>query len=421
MSRSDPACTSVRLALGTIVAAAVLAGCNGFTAPFKLPTEASQPGRSFLAQNAGASYRLVLSFTGTNGANPVASLTARHGQNDPLNAHSGPFYGTTRGGGANDLGTVFSITPAGAEHVLYSFKGGNDGAHPQAGLTVLNGILYGTTSDGGPKQRGTVYSLSVDGKERVLYAFKGGNDGRLPEAGLTNVNGTLYGTTAHGGLFDFGTVFRITTAGRENVLYSFLYASSAYGDGYPQAGLVAINDTLYGTTLAGYGAVYSVTTSGSERVLYEFRGQPGEPALPFAGLTVVGGKLYGTTYAGGTDASCSYDGAVGCGTVFSVTTGGKERVLHSFGSGSDGEQPKAGLTILNGVLYGTTTAGGTNGLGTIFRMTPAGKERVLYSFRGGRGDGDDPIAGLAHRAGTLYGTTYLGGRHNVGTIFAFTP
>jgi hypothetical protein len=34
---------------------------------------------------------------------------------------------------------------------------------------------------------------------RVLYSFRGGSDGAFPNAGLTNVNGTFYGTTSDGG------------------------------------------------------------------------------------------------------------------------------------------------------------------------------------------------------------------------------
>jgi hypothetical protein len=59
----------------------------------------------------------------------------------------------------------------------------------------------------------------------------------------------------------------------------------------------------------------------------------------------------------------------GCGTVFSITPGGKESVVHTFNDGTggaDGIIPTAGLTELGGTLYGTTSAGGTYGERTIF-------------------------------------------------------
>jgi len=75
----------------------------------------------------------------------------------------------------------------------------------------------------------------------------------------------------------------------------------------------------------------------------------------------VKGKLYGTTSLGG---------AYGKGTVFSMSLGGKETVLHSFGHGSDGETPLAGLIDAKDTLYGTTSAGGKYGDGTVFALTP---------------------------------------------------
>jgi uncharacterized repeat protein (TIGR03803 family) len=75
----------------------------------------------------------------------------------------------------------------------------------------------------------------------------------------------------------------------------------------------------------------------------------------------VGGTLYGTTAGGG---------AYEKGTVFSMSPTGTEKVLHSFGYGSDGAAPLAGLVKVKGTLYGTTSAGGTYGNGTVFALKP---------------------------------------------------
>ena len=59
----------------------------------------------------------------------------------------------------------------------------------------------------------------------------------------------------------------------------------------------------------------------------------------------------------------------------------KEKVVWSFGSGTDGQTPEAGLINESGVLYGTTSFGGAKGEGTLFSIDPAtGAETVLYSF-----------------------------------------
>ena len=47
---------------------------------------------------------------------------------------NGVFFGTTKYGGIHGAGTVFKVTDAGIEHVVYSFKGGEDGQYPYAGL-----------------------------------------------------------------------------------------------------------------------------------------------------------------------------------------------------------------------------------------------------------------------------------------------
>ena len=87
-----------------------------------------------------------------------------------------------------------------------------------------------------------------------------------------------------------------------------------------------------------------------------------------------------------------------CGTVFSVTPSGTEKVLHSFGNGTDGAGPRASLIELNGNLYGTTTSGGEYDAGTVFSITPGGTERVLHSFNGT--DGANPYAALIAVKGT---------------------
>jgi uncharacterized repeat protein (TIGR03803 family) len=125
--------------------------------------------------------------------------------------------------------------------VLLSFMGA-DGKYPEASLTDVNGTLYGTTDYGGQESLGTVFAITPSGTQTVVHSFKGSpKDGALPEAGLVNVNGTLYGTTTFGGgkgcggEDGCGTVFAITPSGKEMVLHSF----GRSGDGaYPQAALL---------------------------------------------------------------------------------------------------------------------------------------------------------------------------------------
>jgi len=82
-----------------------------------------------------------------------------------IQATDGNLYGTTYGGGANSFGTIFKLTPSGALTTLYSFcsqSGCTDGEYPNSGLVQdTNGNFYGTASAGGANNDGTVFSLSV--------------------------------------------------------------------------------------------------------------------------------------------------------------------------------------------------------------------------------------------------------------------
>jgi uncharacterized repeat protein (TIGR03803 family) len=189
----------------------------------------------------------------------------------------------------------------------------------------------------------------------------------------------LYGTTTQGGTagagaeFGNGTVFKVTTSGMESVLY--LFAGGSDGS-QPSASLTEVNGMLYGTTIfgggkgcSGYarfgcGTVFGITLSGTESILHRFGGGS-DGALTDAGLTNVDGVLYGTTPSGGRGSgkACG-SGGQGCGTVFKTTLSGTESILARFEDASNGLSPAASLTNVDGVLYGTTTFGGNGGLGT---------------------------------------------------------
>jgi uncharacterized repeat protein (TIGR03803 family) len=332
---------------------------------------------------------------------------------------------------------VFKVDATGKETVLYSFTGsGGDGAIPNGGLVLdAQGNLYGTTYQGGDLACaggggcGTVFKVDKTGKETVLHTFTGG-DGSSPYAGLAwDAHGNLYSTTWGGGAYSAGTVFKLDTTDTETVLYSF----TGGGDGgWPTAGLVLdAQGNLYGTALGGgdpacaygCGTVFKLDTTGKETVLYSFTGTGGDGEGPSTGLVRdAKGNLYGTTQSGG-DLACS--APHGCGTVFKVDTTGKETTLHTFtGTGGDGLDSQGDLMRdAQGNLYGTTWVGGAYNGGTVFKVGTTGKETVLYSFTDGA-DGEAPGAGLVRDTqGNLYGTTTQEQRppYWQGTVFKLTP
>jgi len=352
-----------------------------------------------------------------DGSLPNASLTYLNGA----------FYGTTLSGGASTKtqpnGTVFKLTPAGAETVLYSFKGefafvGHnivkyyDGGAPESGLTYLNGTFYGTTTGGGDYNQGVLYSVTPSGVYTVLHHFKGGaTDGAVPEGNLIAFGGFLYGVTNGGGKYGGGTVFAFYPPTRdEGIEHSF----GGAGDGtYPTTGLIVVDNALWGTApqggATGNGAVFSFSASG-ERVVYSFKG--GTDGFYASGsLLWMNGTFYGTTGGGGTK---------NFGTIFTLTPGGTHKVLYSFNGLADGTSPITGMTNLKGTLYGIASSFG-GGLASIFKLSPTtGVVSVVYTFTD-TSQGYEPTAGLIGVGNALYGTNALGGANGAGTVFKVVP
>lgn len=271
--------------------------------------------------------------------------------------------------------------------------------------------------------RATGVAQAANGYKRI-FTFDD-TDGRDPEAPLVDVDGTLYGVTGAGPGLD-GVFFKVTTSGSETPLYDF---GSKPNDGIdPYYGpLVKVGNALYGTTAYGgthnLGTVFTVTLSGRETVLHSFTGGK-DGGLPRAGLTNVNGVLYGTTSSGG---AC---GNGVCGAVFKITTSGKETVLYAFKGGTDGFGPAGGLTDVDGTLYGTTEYGGElsgdcpGSCGTVFKISLSGEERLIYRFGDtNQPDGIWPTSNLTNLDGVLYGTTLYGGTYaseSAGTVFRIT-
>ncbi|MFY9718459.1 MAG: choice-of-anchor tandem repeat GloVer-containing protein [Candidatus Cybelea sp.] len=387
----------------------LLASCaRGGVAPLPA-TQTAQAFAPLIQPAADPSYRLLYSFKdGNDGGYPFAGLTSLNGE----------LYGTTYGGGGpSGWGTVFKVGPTGGEKVIYKFKAGNDGAHPYGNLIALDGTLYGTTYQGGTGGGyGTVFKVTPAGEEHVLYSFNDGADGGYPYGSLVALGGMLYGTTYQGGTANgWGTVFKVSTSGDEHTLHKF----AAGDDGaHPYAGLIVFKGALYGTTSEGggpkgSGCLFKVSPAGDEHVVYGFKGGSSDGQYPYGPLAELNGAFFGTTYQGGI--------SPGWGIVFKVTPAGKESVLHRFKSGDDGAHPYFGaLKPVGGTLYGTTYQGGASGWGTVYSVTTSGSEHVLYGFKGGT-DGGYPYDGLAELDGTLYGTTYEGGAKGFGTVFKLSP
>jgi uncharacterized repeat protein (TIGR03803 family) len=155
----------------------------------------------------------------------------------------GNYYGTTTNGGSGTCsdgfgvegcGTIFKITPAGVETVVYNFtydpntNSAVNGIYPYAGLVQgRDGNFYGTAAQGGDPKAfcngyvigcGTVFKITPAGRFTLLHQFEGSSEGAIPLGRLVQASdGKFYGTTNQGGLvqgfYNQGTIFSFTSGG----------------------------------------------------------------------------------------------------------------------------------------------------------------------------------------------------------------
>ena len=416
---------------GAFPDAALTAGSDGNLYGTTRSGGANHIGTIFKVTPSGTLTTLV-NFTGegvTNrGSYPEGSLIES----------GGSFYGTTRHGGANSVGTIFKVTMDGALTTLVEFTGkdgANKGSEPTAGLTVGNdGAFYGATSGDGANQDrlGTIFKMTAGGDLTTLVEFtpeSASTRGAGLYAGLTlGTDGAFYGTNAYGGPSDQGTIFKVTADGTLTTLVNISIGGAMELGGRPWAGLALGGDhNFYGTTrfggAYGVGTVFKITPRGEFTKLADFTGTSGlsKGAYP-AGRLLPGpdGNMYGTTTLGG---------AGNFGTIFKMNAAGELTTLVEFtgiGGAVLGGWPEAGLTLgSDGNFYGTTrwgAASGTIDRGTIFKMTVAGELTTLVEFtgNGGTNRGQFPNELTEGDAGVFYGTTTGGGRNDQGTVFKVT-
>jgi uncharacterized repeat protein (TIGR03803 family) len=252
----------------------------------------------------------------------------------------GNLFGTTSGGGANNLGTVFQIAAGSSTIItLASFNGPEGGSRlPYGGLARdAQGNLFGTTI-GGISGPGTVFELVAGSNTITTLAPFNGTNGSYPQGRvILDAQGNLFGTTANGGAFNRGTVWE----------------------------LAAGSNTI--TTLASFNG-----TNG---------------AGPEAGVILdAQGNLFGTTQFGG---------ANNLGTVFQIAAGSNTITTRASFNGTNGALPFGELVLdAQGNLFGTTSGGGAFGRGTVFELTAVPEPASLVLL----GLGLSCLAGLSWRA-----------------------
>jgi uncharacterized repeat protein (TIGR03803 family) len=393
---------------------------------------------------AAPKFTTLCTFTGPNGANPFGALLRRQ---------SGVLIGFSFSGGAFNSGTVFQLVPpetpgaAWTETILHSFGLAPDGAWvPDASaypgvVSDKQGRLYGPTDGGGAERAGTVFQLTPPSQssgtwgESVLYGFTGSQfgsgDGYLPSSDLVfGGQGQLYGTTYSGGthtciIGGCGTAYELKppSAPGEAWIETVIYdfGTDAYGPYGPL--LRTFDGTLYGISYGG--GVFQLKPPAA------VGGAWTERVIYYTvfaeGLTLgPDGVIYGTTNAGGDFES---------GTVYSLTppsvAGGiwSQKVLYSFGGfQGDGRAPFLSSVVVgnNGVLYGTTAGGGAFGFGTVYALKPPNVAGQAWTEKvlhsfTGGGDGAQPEGSLVAGGDGILYGTTSGTSLMSGTVFQLIP
>ncbi len=406
-------------------------------------------GSVFRINKDGTSFGVVKTFTGGTADGGFLPF-----QNAPVSINNGVVYGVTQLGGPGGRGLMFRINSSdGTNFTVLKNFGGPDGSFLMTSVTEgPDGVLYGVTYLGGSSNNGTIFKVNKDGSghavlrnltstsrgnfvqgviaasDNALYGIVGGdlirinNDGTgytvlrsfaadasWPQGVIEGSDGALYGTTGSGGSSGFGTVFKINKDGSGYAITHNFAGGSIDGQS-PSILTEGANEMLYGTTSTGgstgYGIVFGLRKDGSGyTVLKHFVGGS-DGAAP--GVNVIQGSdglLYGTTTAGGSSNQ---------GVIFKLATDGNGyAVLRSFVMDDVADQNilQPGVVEKNGSLYGVTNFGGTFNVGVVFTLKTDGSEyTALVNFGAGDTDGALPAAGLYQASdGLFYGTTGWGG------------
>jgi uncharacterized repeat protein (TIGR03803 family) len=323
------------------------------------------PGGAIFRITTGGQYSILAKPPRTTGelfqAGPAGGL---------LLAPDGNFYGTTTALGANGLGEIFKVTPAGAFSVLASFYY-PFGANPTAPLTAdPSGNLYGVAANGGIFGAGVAFRLGTDGSLTALANFDpAAATGIRPMNQLARgADGNFYGVTSADGAGNFqaGSLFQLTPTGTLTAIAS--PPALPYGAG-PLA--LGIDNNLYGLStddFHGIGTFFRLNPDHSITTLHTFP----QGIIQYYTLSLAqdaAGNFYGVSPRGG---------AHGSGTAFRLGLDGTFSTILDF----NGIKPLGPLTRgIDGQFYGLAISSSNNNSssGSLYRLTPTGALTTLTS------------------------------------------
>ncbi|MBS9524136.1 T9SS type A sorting domain-containing protein [Litoribacter alkaliphilus] len=310
-------------------------------------------GAIFSLQNDGSDFTSLRDFVPSDGEIPVGK---------PIFGSDGYFYGMTRDGGSNGLGTLYKIKPDGTSFsVIHNFAE-PDGTHPLGSLEWGgDNYLYGAAYSGGNAGGGTVFRIRPNGSGfEVLKHFdqEQTDQGFRPSEILLADDGEIYGHASGGNQFN-GLLYSLERDGSD---FTILRHFDDPDGRYPTEDLIQGSDGyIYGLTEEGgsrRGTLYKVSLDGSEFMVLRSFNRSEEGFYPIGQLLEYGqGVLYGVLEHG-----VEEDGD---GSIYKINADGSGfEVLHRFVFPIS--SPSSGLVAgPDGLLYGMT-------INAIYRISPSG-------------------------------------------------
>ena len=310
----------------------------------------------------------------TDGGQPQGTL---------IQGSDGNLWGTTYQGGQTGSGTVFKMTTSGVVTVIYKFDNGcgigNNGCNPAAGLVQgTDGNFYGVAEGGGANNQGVVFKVTPSGVYSILHSFNETVDnGGYPRLPLTlGTDGNFYGvaTGCAGGGCSAADIFKITPKGVFTDLYNFPNAHNN-DNSLPYSPLLLGTDgTFYsateqdGSSTGGNtGTFFSLVdgqtpfialeqTSGKVGSTVQILGQgfSSSSVVKFNGVASTKVTVTGTTYLTATVPTGAKDGFVTVTTGTTTLTSRNKFIVHnSWSAGKAMPTPVVGAAsgAIGGKIY----------------------------------------------------------------------
>jgi uncharacterized repeat protein (TIGR03803 family) len=348
-----------------------------------------------------------------------------------IQGSDGNFYGAAQdsmeGSSTPSGGTVFSVTPAGKFTLLHTFAPGTNKAYLNGNLPSLvaegsDGKIYGTTLFGGVGGcngycgSGVLYRVSKTGTGfQVLNRFcslsncaDGGGGPLVP-----GIDGNLYGASFQGGTGSCGsfyqgcgTIFRVTpSTGAYDVVFNFPGST----DEFPSSFIPASDGTFYGLDSGPQGQKlfhFTPATGAFQSVALNFPSPNGLPSIGSSLAFGANGNFYGLYHIYGE----SGEG------LFEVRTDGSNLQLFPFYTTRNGGGSPDGLLLATDGNFWVADYNGNSGFGDIITVSPSTGTviRRLTPFGSSAAVGAYPAEVIQAKDGTLWGSTYQGGKASAG-------